>query len=114
MKRPYKPRSNILVSSEYTHTEYIIPYIILECNKNFEINGRVKKIILAIFRKALDKEHGVVIYYIGGQENDGKRGYGNAGVAELADARDLKSRGSISRTGSSPVSGTKTQLNIAE
>ena len=29
-----------------------------------------------------------------------------AGVAEQADARDLKSRGSISRTGSSPVSGT--------
>ena len=31
---------------------------------------------------------------------------GNAGVAELADARDLKSRGRISRTGSIPVSGT--------
>ena len=29
-----------------------------------------------------------------------------AGMAELADARDLKSRGSLSRTGSSPVSGT--------
>ena len=27
-------------------------------------------------------------------------------MAELADARDLKSRGSLSRTGSSPVSGT--------
>ena len=30
----------------------------------------------------------------------------NAGMAELADARDLKSRGTFSRTGSRPVSGT--------
>ena len=32
----------------------------------------------------------------------------NAGVAELADARDLKSRELIPRAGSIPVSGTKT------
>ena len=30
----------------------------------------------------------------------------NAGVAELADARDLKSRGSDTRTGSIPVAGS--------
>ena len=29
-----------------------------------------------------------------------------AGVAELADAQDLKSCGNLSRTGSTPVSGT--------
>ena len=33
-----------------------------------------------------------------------------AGVAELADARDLKSRGNFSRTGSIPVSGTKSGI----
>ncbi len=33
--------------------------------------------------------------------------YENAGVAELADARDLKSRELIPRAGSIPVSGTK-------
>ena len=37
-----------------------------------------------------------------------------AGVAELADARDLKSRELIPRAGSIPVSGTKaTKINIA-
>ena len=35
----------------------------------------------------------------------------NAGMAELADARDLKSREIFSRTGSTPASGTN---NIAE
>ena len=36
-----------------------------------------------------------------------------AGVAELADARDLKSRELIPRAGSIPVSGTTTFLYIA-
>lgn len=36
-----------------------------------------------------------------------------AGVAELADARDLKSRELIPRAGSIPVSGTIPQFNIA-
>ena len=31
----------------------------------------------------------------------------NAGMAELADARDLKSREIFSRTGSTPASGTR-------
>ena len=35
-----------------------------------------------------------------------------AGVAELADARDLKSRELIPRAGSIPVSGTKTNLPV--
>ena len=37
-----------------------------------------------------------------------------AGVAELADARDLKSRGNFSRTGSIPVSGTSRTFTDAE
>ena len=48
-----------------------------------------------------------MIYYISGQEKDRQNKVTeNAGVAELADARDLKSRETKSRTGSSPVSST--------
>ena len=44
------------------------------------------------------------------KQSEGNHGR-NAGMAELADARDLKSREIFSRTGSTPASGTN---NIAE
>ena len=49
-----------------------------------------------------------VVYYISKVEENT---VANAGMAELADARDLKSREIFSRTGSTPASGT---IYIAE
>ena len=55
--------------------------------------------MLKFFKKTLDKSF-FLWYY-----NQAMR-FELAGVAELADAQDLKSCGIFSRTGSIPVSGT--------
>ena len=68
----------------------------------------VEKIIRRNFAKPIDKRKKVCYNIIAVSKRLCVRLTDDAGVAELADARDLKSRETFSRTGSSPVSGTST------